>query len=205
MVNKIVSILLLLSLLVVGSWCLVFKAYYETSDEVASRLSLGDWPGALGCLESYRKNPLSYPICKVPRLKGYLLRLNYMEGVVFNQMGNYEAATSFFQKAAESRETAVAAAAKYNLAYYAMKENGLDKARSLLNEALTLNPDGVEAKTNLELILKKIQARQRMDLPEKSERKESIRPQATPGEQWRLEVPDEESEGSGASSGQSFL
>lgn len=205
MINKIVCILIVFSLLAGSTWCLVFNAYYDASEEVGNRLSLGDWPGALDTLHNYQKNPLAYPIYNASKLKKYRFRLNYLEGVIYSDVGNSEAATSFFRKAAESQEATIAAAARYNLAYYAMKENGLDKARSLLNETLMLNPNDVGAKINLELILKKIEARQQMDLPEESEKRETIRPQAAPGEQWRLDVPDEEGEGSGASSGQSFL
>ena len=166
---------------------------------------MGDWPGALGLLKNYQKNLLSYPLYNFPKLKKYRFRLNYLEGVVYNEVGNIEVASAVFMRAAESQETAIAAAAKYNLAYYAIKENGLNKGQSLLNEALMLNPNDVGAKINLELIIKRIQDRQKIDLPEETEKQEPVKPQPEPGEQWRLDVPDEEGEGSGASSGRSFL
>ena len=205
MTQKILSIIIVFSLLAVGTWCLTFKAYYATSDEVARRLSLGDWPGALDSVKNYQNNLLSYPVYNLSKLENFRFRLNYLEGVVYNDGGNLEAAAASFRKAAESRETAVAAAAKYNLAYYAMKENGLHKAQALLNEALMLNPADVGAKINLELILKKILARHKTELSEETQKRESVKPQTKPGEQWRLDVPDEEGEGSGASSDRSFL
>jgi hypothetical protein len=163
MMKKVLSAFILLSILVVSMWCLTFKAYYDTNDEVASRLSLGDWPGALYSIKTYKNSILSYPVYN------------------FSKLGKY----------------------RYRL--YSMKEKGLNKAQSLLNETLMLDPNDVDAKINLELMLKKIQARQKVDLPEETEKKESIRPQAEPGEQWRLDIPDKDGEGSGASSGQSFL
>ncbi len=203
--KKVFSILVLLSLLAVSTWCLIFNAYYDTSEIVNSRLIQGDWAGALGSIKYYQKNPLSYPVYNAAKLKKFRFRLNYLEGVVYNSVGNSEAASLSFRKAADSQEVAIGAAAKYNLAYYAIQEDGLDRARTLLNETLMLDPDDVAAKINLELILKRIQARQQMEVPEKLKKQETIQPQAEPGEQWRLEVPDEESEGSGSSTGQSFL
>ena len=205
MIKKLLSALILLSLLAVSTWCLIFKAYYNTNDIVVSRLSLGDWPGALDYLKSYQKSMLSYPVYNFSKLKKYRFRLNYLEGVVYNDVGNIAAATAAFRKAAQSPETAIAAGSQYNLAYYAIKANGLNKARFLLNEALMLNPNDVEAKINLEQTLRKIQAGQKTALPEETEKQEAIRPQNNPGEQWRLDVPDDKGEGSGASSGQSFL
>jgi len=205
MIKKIITTLILLSMLVIGTWCLIFGAYYDINDEVSNRLSLGDWPGALNSIINYQSEVLSYPIYNFPKLEKYRFRLNYLEGVVSNDVGNYEAAIIAFKKAAKSQETFIAAASRYNLAYYAMKENGLNKAQSLLHEALMMAPNDVEAKINLELILKKIQARQQLELPEKTKKKDFIKPQAEPGEQWRLDVPDEDGEGSGASSGRNFL
>jgi tetratricopeptide (TPR) repeat protein len=205
MIKKVLNALFLFSLVAVSTWCLIFKAYYAANDEVARRLSLGDWPGGLNSIKTYQKNILSYPIYNFSKLKKYRFRLNYLEGVVFNDVGNFETATAAFRKAAKSHEVLIAAASKYNLAYYAIKENGLNEAQSLLNEALMVDPNDVEAKINLELLLKKIQARQKEALPEETKKKEPIRPQVEPGEQWRLGVPDEKGEGSGASSGRSFL
>ena len=205
MINKVLSAFILFSLLAASLWYLTFKEYYAANDEVAGRLSLGDWPGALDSIKNYRKNILSYPIYNFSKLKKYRFRLSYLEGVVSNDLGDYEVAAMAFGKGAESRETYIAAASKYNLAYYAMKENNLHKAQSLLNEALTMDPNDIAAKVNLELILKKIQAGQEQEMSEETEKKESLRPQAEPGEQWRLGVPDEEGEGSGAASGRNFL
>jgi tetratricopeptide (TPR) repeat protein len=205
MMKKVLSALILLSLLAVSTWYLTFKAYYDAHDEVASRLSLGDWPGAVDSVKTYQKNILSYPVYNIQKLKKYRFRLNYMEGVVYNEVGDYEIANAAFRKAAGSQEIQIAAASKYNLAYYAMQGNNLEKARSLLNGALMMDPNDVDAKINLELTLKKIQEREEIDSPEETEKEKTIRPQAEPGEQWRLDVPDEEGEGSGASSGRSFL
>jgi tetratricopeptide (TPR) repeat protein len=205
MIKKTISILIILSLFVAGIWCLVFKAYYDTSDEIAQKLSLGDWPGALDSLKSYQSSILSYPVYNSSKLKKFRSRLVFLEGIVANDTGNFDMAAASFRKAARSQEIAVSAASKYNLAYYAIKDNNIGKAKSLLNEALMMAPNDVEAKINLELILKTIQARQILEPPEKTKKKDSIKPQAEPGEQWRLDVPDEEGEGSGASPGRSFL
>jgi tetratricopeptide (TPR) repeat protein len=206
MIKKILTSLIVFSLLAVGMWCLTFKVYYDTNDKVSNKLLLGDWPGALDSIKAYQENLLSYPIYNYSKLEKYRYRLFYLEGVVSHDVGNFEAANAAFRKAAKSQEVLIAATSRYNLAYYAMKENGLNKAQSLLNEVLMLSPNDIDAKINLELMLKKIQARQKIDLPKETEKKESIRPQAEPGEQWRLDVPDEDGEGgSGAPSGRSFL
>jgi tetratricopeptide (TPR) repeat protein len=205
MIKKVLSTLILLSLLGVSTWCLTFNTYYDTNDEIAKRLSLGNWPGALDSVKRYQENILSYPVYNFQKLKKYRLRFNFLEGVVYNEVGDEEKATAAFMKAAKSQETSIAAAAKYNLAYYAVKGSNLQKTQSLLNEALMMDPNDVDAKINLELVLKKIQEREKIDLQEETEKKEPIKPQVEPGEQWRLDVPDEEGEGSGASSGRSFL
>ena len=205
MIKKSISILILLSMVAVGMWCLAIKAYYDTSDEITGRLALGDWLGAHDLLESYQDSILSYPLYNSANLEKYRYRLIFLEGIVANEGGRYDTASSAFRKAAKSSDGYISSASRYNLAYYAAKENNLKKAQSLLNEALMIAPGDVEAKINLELILKKIQARQQLELPEKKEKKDSVEPQAEPGEQWRLDVPDDEGEGSAASSGRSFL
>jgi hypothetical protein len=205
MIKKSISILILISMAAVGLWCFAIKAYYDTSDEIKSRLALGDWLGAHGLLKSYQDNILSYPLYNSKKLKKYRYRLIFLEGIVANKGGHYDAASVACLKAAKSSDEYISSASRYNLAYYAAKENNLKKAQSLLNEALMIAPGDVDSKINLELILKKIQARQQLELPEKKEKKDSVKPQAEPGEQWRLDVPDEEGEGSAASSGRSFL
>ena len=182
--KKILSIAVLLAIALTGLWCLVSKAYYDTGDEAASRLSLGNWPGALDTLRAYQESVLSYPVYNLAWMEKFRLRLRYLEGVVAAGSGKPEAAAAAFRKVARSPEAPMAAAATYNLALYALQENRLQKAQGLFNDALMLDPDDTAAKINLELTLHKI---------------------VEPGEQWRLEVPDEEGEGSGGTSGRSFL
>lgn len=205
MMKKLLSITLLLAIALTGLWCLVFKTYYDTDDEAASRLSLGNWPGALETLKAYQESVLSYPVYSLAVLEKFRLRLLYLEGVVAAGSGKPDAAAVAFRKVAASPEAPMAAAATYNLALYALQENMLQKAQVLFNDALMLDPDDIAAKINLELTLHKIVAREAAELPEETEKEEALRPQAEPGEQWRLEVPDEEGEGSGGTSGRSFL
>lgn len=205
MIKKLLSIVLLLAIAVTGLCSLVSKAYYDTGDEAASRLSLGNWPGALDRIRAYQESVLSYPVYNLAVLEKFRLRLRYLEGVVAAGTGKPEAAAAAFRKVATSPETFMAAAATYNLALYALQENRLQKAQALFNDALMLNPDDTAAKINLELTLQKIVARKAAELPEETQNEEALRPQPEPGEQWRLEVPDEEGEGSGGASGRSFL
>ena len=203
--EKIAGILIAFSLLILGAWCLIFKAYYATGDEIHARLSLGDKPGALDSLKTYQASILAYPIYNYYKFEKFRFRSFYLEGVVSDEAGNHAVASTAFRKATQSQEAHIAAASKYNLSHYAIKDGSFEKARMLLNEALMLDPEDMNAKINLELVLKKNQAGHKADLPKEKEEKESVLPQAEPGEQWRLDVPDEDGEGSGASSGRSFL
>lgn len=205
MLKKLLNAIILFILLAVSGWCLTFKAYYAANDKIAEKLALGDFPGALHSLETYRERLLSYPFYNFPQLEKFRFRLNYLAGVVYSEVGEIDKASVEFRKAAESMETYIAAASKYNLAYYAMKAINLSKSRTLLNEALMMDPNDLDAKINLELVLEQIQARAELELPDNTQKKDSYKPQPAPGEQWRLDVPDEEGEGSGVSSGRNFL
>lgn len=189
--RKLVALFLVLGIALLGGWLWVYESYVDIQDTVLRRFECGDCYGAMERLQAYQSSKASYAIYNIPLLDRFRLRLRYQEGVISGRLGDIGASESAFKDAARSDEPGVAANALYNLAFYAIDKDDLRSAKSLLSNSLRLRPDDVEAKVNLELVLKKIRARGlQSDVKQRKQEGKVV-----PGEQWRHDLQKREGEG----------
>jgi tetratricopeptide (TPR) repeat protein len=202
--KKIIAALLILTLFSLGAWCVIYLSYIDVQNEVAKKSNIGDWAGAGEELRAFLSKRVSYPIYKFEFLKKYYIRLRYNEGVVNRKLGASEDAEMAFKDAALSAEKDIASHALYNLALCAIEKSDYETARSYLSKALVLNPSDTEAKVNFELIVTKIKRKKAggTDIGQKDKNRRDQERQ--PGEQWRLDIPDQDGQ-SGSGSGRRYL
>lgn len=193
--KKVIAGLLVLAVLALGLWVRAYRAYERAEQGAIALLRAGDGKGALETIHGYLTSVDSYPVRNIARLGTFHKRLRYHEGVGYLVVGDNASAEGALRDAAQSSESGIAAKASYNLADIALRRDDLETARAHVSRSLELNPVDVEAKVNLELLLKKIQAES------SGEDKGKGKGVPVPGQSdlWRLDIPQYDSPSSGGS------
>jgi tetratricopeptide (TPR) repeat protein len=193
--RKLLAVLLVTGIVITGAWCYIYMSYTGVQHFIMERSVLGNWQGAQEDLLSYRSAKASYPIEKIAFLERFKLRLRYNEGVLKARSGNNEEAVAAFRDAALSAEPKIAGPALFNLAFYEILKSNFTEARSYLRKALLLIPGDYETKVNLEILLKKIKAKEKKTKKTGLDLQKRPGKQLQPGEQWRYDVPEHDRQG----------
>lgn len=153
------AVVMIGTVLFLGLWCWMYGSYEDMRAEALYKYRVGDFAGMRGTLSEYTANSTSLLLRKVKHLKVFAQEIAYIEGVAAAGLEDVGTAETKFREASSSSRTGLAARAHYNGAEYLVKRGELDAAREKYTEALKLNPLDVQAKINLELLLKKIEDR----------------------------------------------
>jgi tetratricopeptide (TPR) repeat protein len=177
--KKYTAILLAACILTLGAWCWIYEAYLEVQDNIAIKAGTGDYSAAQELLRQYRSRGSSYILYNTALLEKLRLRLRYSEGVISFRLGDRAASEASFEDAAQSSEEAIAARSLYNLGVFAIESGEMEIARAHLQKALLISPSDIEARVNLELVIKRL-------MPLGSElQPPDTKEQSAPSEQWR--------------------
>lgn len=203
--RKTIALFLVMIIGTLGLWNRVFSSYLDVQAGIMQKLSAGDCTGALDDLEGYRSSKSAYIIKRVAFLNTFRLRLRYNEGVLNAKLGNMEVAERAFNDSSGSVENETASSALYNLAIFAVKRNDLRSAQTYLSRSLVLDPSDVESKVNFEVLLRKLRGKDYgIDIGREKDRRASPGVKRKPGEQWRLDIPEEDGQG-GTATRRSYL
>jgi len=180
--KKLIAILIVTSIALLGIWSWIYGSYVKIQNGIVEKCETGNWVGAMERLRRYQESKSSYLIYNLPYFKKFRLRLTYNEGVINGNLGDSDASERAFRDAALSREIEIAEASLYNLALLATGRGDVESAGAHLSSALRLIPGDVDAKVNLELVLKRMKVPV-MEQPrgEGKQRKNGL----PPVEQWR--------------------
>jgi Flp pilus assembly protein TadD len=203
--RKLIILFLGTCIILLGTWSHIYSSYLEVQEDIAHSAAAGNFADAMARLKVYRNSPVAYPLEKIALLARFKSRLHYNEGVLHTRLGDRATAATAFNLAAQAKEPAIAATALYNLAVDALDRSDLETARQLLSKALTMIPDDIEAKVNLELVLMKSRSGRDDDSDHEQEKLRQPADKGRPGEQWRLDIPEEEGQGSGTGTERSHL
>jgi len=203
--RKLIILFLGTCITLLGTWSYIYSSYLKVQGAIAQYSAAGNFADAMEQLRAFRNGPVAYPLGKIALFARFKSRLQYNEGVLRTRLGDRVTATAAFHQAAQSKESVIAAAALYNLAIDALDRSDLETARQLLSKALTLNPDDIEAKVNLELVLMKSRSGRKKESDLQQEKQRQPTDKGRPGEQWRLDIPEEDGQGGGAGTERSHL
>jgi len=161
------------------SWTLIYEPYLQVQSGIARASVSGDYSESLELIREYRSSWPSYFMYNVLLLERFRLRLLYNEGVASGMLGDISAAEAAFRESAQSAEKRIAAPSLYNLALISIERGQLEVARSLLSKSLAIAPSDMEAKVNLELVIKRL-GNEKIERPTAGEKERAV-----PSEQWR--------------------
>lgn len=99
---------------------------------------------------------------------------NYNKGSALYKLGKYDEAIECFKKSIESKKKNIKSRGFYNLGNSFFKKGDIENALKSYINALKLNPKDIDAKKNIELIMKlpKQQEKQKEDKQNKQEQKQ---------------------------------
>jgi len=203
--RKLIILFLGICITLLGTWSHIYSSYLEVQGAIAHSAAAENFAEAMARLKAYRNSPVAYPLEKIALLARFKSRLQYNEGVLHARLGDRAAAVMAFQQAAQANESAIAATALYNLAVDALDRGDLETARRFLSKALTLIPDDIEAKVNLELVIMKSRSGRNDESDHEWKKQRQPTDKGRPGEQWRLDIPEEEGQGGGTGTERSNL
>ena len=144
---------------ILGLWCWTYDAYDDTQKLALSYHRAGNFPSMRNVLEKHEASRAAYPIFHSNFLDVFAKRLAYSKGVAFAGLGDFKKAEVAFREASQSREREISFMAIYNNAEYFINRGELDAAAEEYRKVLRIIPGDIQAKINLELLLKKIQER----------------------------------------------
>jgi hypothetical protein len=154
--KKYAAIALTVFILLLGFWSNVYRPYLEAQNSVARACISGNHAEAMELIDEYRTSWSWYIMDNVPLFERFRLRLIYNEGVVSGMLGDQSSSEESFQASAQSTEKEIAAPSFYNLAHLAIQRGQLELGRSLLSKSLSFEPHDIQAKANLELVIRRL-------------------------------------------------
>jgi len=187
----------LVCIAVLGVWAWGYQVYDIAQREAGESYRQGDAVGMRDRLVEYESSRAAYPLRFARYLEKFKQRFIYAKGVAYAGLGDSAKAEIAFRDAATAHEARIAEWALYNGASYLVFRNELDAARDAYRKSLILDPFDVQAKINLELLLKKIQERNAAADALKKKNGQGQAP--APGDYWKREIPSQDNPGGGSS------
>jgi tetratricopeptide (TPR) repeat protein len=203
--RKLILLFLGTCIILLTTWSHIYSSYLEVQGAITHYAAAGNFADAMARLKAFRNSPVAYPLEKIALFARFKSRLQYNEGVLHARLGDRANAAMAFNQAAQAKEPAIAATAFYNLAVDALDRSDLETARQFLSKALTLIPDDIEAKVNLELVIMKSRSGRNDDSDHEQKKQRQPTDKGRPGEQWRLDIPENEGQGGGTGTETSHL
>ncbi len=149
--SVIVSIL---ALTAIGAWCWLYRAY----DRVIQQTLVADSQNLHGNvhrgLDAFEQSRQSRFIRRIPTFRE---RLDYLRAVALAKVGEEQKADALFTQLASAAQRRIAEQSLYNKAHYSVRTGASEEARDQYRKALLLDPDDMQAKINLELLLVRMQ------------------------------------------------